>query len=110
MTALWFDPPGRRIVVVMDTTNSTVFIPGATSGIGLALALRLQAAGSTVVVGGRRQALLDSLSEEHGFDTVQVNVADADSIRQAADSVLGTHPEPRHPRDDVRHHAERGPP
>ncbi|WP_349775051.1 SDR family NAD(P)-dependent oxidoreductase [Curtobacterium sp. MCSS17_015] len=93
MTALWFDPPGRRIVVVMDTTNSTVFIPGATSGIGLALALRLQAAGSTVVVGGRRQALLDSLSEEHGFDTVQVNVADADSIRQAADSVLGTHPE-----------------
>ncbi|PZE83381.1 SDR family oxidoreductase [Curtobacterium sp. MCBD17_032] len=76
----------------MDTTNSTVFIPGATSGIGLALALRLQAAGSTVVIGGRRQALLDSLAEEHGLGTVQVDVADADSIRAAADQVLAAHP------------------
>ncbi|PZE91198.1 SDR family oxidoreductase [Curtobacterium sp. MCBD17_008] len=76
----------------MDTTNSTVFIPGATSGIGLALALRLQAAGSTVVIGGRRQALLDSLAEEHGLGTVQIDVADADSIRAAADQVLAAHP------------------
>ncbi|PYY33570.1 oxidoreductase [Curtobacterium sp. MCJR17_055] len=76
----------------MDTTNSTVFIPGATSGIGLTLALRLQAAGSTVVIGGRRQALLDSLAEEHGLGTVQIDVADADSIRAAADQVLAAHP------------------
>ncbi|PYY32147.1 MULTISPECIES: SDR family oxidoreductase [unclassified Curtobacterium] len=76
----------------MDITNSTVFIPGATSGIGLALALRLQQAGSTVVIGGRRQALLDSIATEHGLGTVQIDVADAESIRQAAETVLGTYP------------------
>jgi uncharacterized oxidoreductase len=92
MRGLWMPRHGTGIVVVMDTTNSTVFIPGATSGIGLALALRLQAAGSTVVIGGRRQALLDSLAEEHGLGTVQVDVADADSIRTAADQVLAAHP------------------
>lgn len=92
MCGLWMRRHGAGIVVVMDTTNSTVFIPGATSGIGLALALRLQAAGSTVVIGGRRQALLDSLAEEHGLGTVQIDVADADSIRAAADQVLAAHP------------------
>jgi uncharacterized oxidoreductase len=92
MRGLWMPRHGTGIVVVMDTTNSTVFIPGATSGIGLALALRLQAAGSTVVIGGRRQALLDSLAEEHGLGTVQIDVADADSIRAAADQVLAAHP------------------
>lgn len=92
MSALWMPlrPPG--IVVVMDITNSTVFIPGATSGIGLALAQRLQAAGSTVVIGGRRQALLDSLATEHGFGTVQIDVADASSIAAAAASVLDAYP------------------
>lgn len=92
MCGLWMRRHGAGIVVVMDTTNSTVFIPGATSGIGLTLALRLQAAGSTVVIGGRRQALLDSLAEEHGLGTVQIDVADADSIRAAADQVLAAHP------------------
>jgi uncharacterized oxidoreductase len=77
----------------MDTTNSTVFIPGATSGLGLGLALRLQQAGSTVVIGGRRQQLLDSLAAEHGFDTVLVDVADAASITTAAATVLERHPD-----------------
>jgi uncharacterized oxidoreductase len=93
MHGVWLPPDAESIVVVMDTTNSTVFIPGATSGIGLALALRLQQAGSTVVIGGRRQALLDSLAAEHGLGTVQVDVADADSIQRAASAVLAEHPE-----------------
>ncbi|RPE82480.1 putative oxidoreductase [Curtobacterium sp. PhB137] len=82
----------QRMVVDMDITNSTVFIPGATSGIGLALAQRLQAAGSTVVIGGRRQSLLDSLAAEHGFGTVQIDVSDAASIEKAAASVLEAYP------------------
>ena len=93
MDEVWLPRAVESIVVVMDITNSTVFIPGATSGIGLALALRLQQAGSTVVIGGRRQALLDSLAAEHGLGTVQVDVADADSIGTAAATVLAEHPE-----------------
>lgn len=92
MTALWFGRSGGRIVVDMDITNSTVFIPGATSGIGLGLAQRLQAAGSTVVIGGRRRALLDSLHDEYGFDIVELDVTDPASITAAAASVVETHP------------------
>ncbi|MFC3688813.1 SDR family oxidoreductase [Aquipuribacter hungaricus] len=77
----------------MDTTGRTVFIPGATSGIGLALALRLQAAGSTVVVGGRRTDLLRAITAEHGLEGVTVDTADPASITAAAAQVLAAHPD-----------------
>jgi short-subunit dehydrogenase involved in D-alanine esterification of teichoic acids len=72
--------------------GNTIFIPGATSGIGLALALRLQRRGNTVVIGGRRAALLEQLKAQHGFDTVQLDTADAASIRSAAAEVIAKHP------------------
>jgi short-subunit dehydrogenase involved in D-alanine esterification of teichoic acids len=77
----------------MNITGNTIFIPGATSGIGLALARRLQAKGNTVVVGGRRTELLATLAAEHGFDTVRIDTADAESIRAAATEVLDKHPD-----------------
>lgn len=40
----------------MNISGNTVFIPGSTSGIGLALAL--QAKGNHVIIGGRRTALV----------------------------------------------------
>ncbi|GAA3645203.1 SDR family oxidoreductase [Microbacterium marinilacus] len=77
----------------MDITHDTVFIPGATSGIGLALALRLQARGATVVIGGRRQELLDSLAAQHGFGAVRIDTADPESIREASANVIRRWPE-----------------
>ncbi|OCG75367.1 SDR family oxidoreductase [Microbacterium sediminis] len=77
----------------MDITRDTVFIPGATSGIGLALARRLQRRGSTVIIGGRRQELLDRLATEHGFGTVRLDTTDADSIRAASEEVIRRWPE-----------------
>ncbi|WAJ46043.1 SDR family NAD(P)-dependent oxidoreductase [Mycobacterium sp. Aquia_216] len=78
----------------MNISGNTIFIPGSTSGIGLALALRLQAKGNTVIVGGRRTELLEQIAAEHpGFDTVQIDTADADSVRSAADEVIGRHPD-----------------
>ncbi|MCV7028572.1 SDR family oxidoreductase [Mycobacterium sherrisii] len=77
----------------MEITGNTIFIPGSTSGIGLALALRLQAKGNTVIVGGRRTELLDQIAAEHpGLDTVRIDTADAASIRSAAGEVLARHP------------------
>ncbi|MFC5911019.1 SDR family oxidoreductase [Streptacidiphilus monticola] len=76
----------------MDITRRTVFIAGATSGIGLELARRFAAAGSTVVIGGRRSDLLARLADE-GFATVPVDVTDQDSVDRARDSVLHTHPD-----------------
>lgn len=78
----------------MRISGNTIFIPGATSGIGLALAERLQAAGNTVVVGGRRRELLDEIAVRHpGIDTVEIDTTDASSIARAAAVVLERHPE-----------------
>ena len=77
----------------MDLTNSTIFIPGATSGIGLALAVALHEQGSTVVVGGRRTDLLERIAAEHpGLDTVRIDTTDPESIASAAKEVLDRHP------------------
>jgi uncharacterized oxidoreductase len=78
----------------MNISGNTIFIPGSTSGIGLALALELTAKGNTVIVGGRRTELLDQIAAEHpGIDTVQVDCADAVSIDAAAKEVLAKHPD-----------------
>lgn len=75
----------------MDITSRTVFIAGATSGIGLDLARRFATAGSTVIVGGRRTDLLDRIAAE-GMATVQIDVTDQDSVDRARDTILRTHP------------------
>jgi short-subunit dehydrogenase involved in D-alanine esterification of teichoic acids len=78
----------------MNITGNTIFIPGSTSGIGLAMALRLRGKGNTVIVGGRRTELLERIAAEHpGIDTVQIDTADAASVRSAAEQVLTRHPD-----------------
>ncbi|MEU6272832.1 SDR family NAD(P)-dependent oxidoreductase [Streptomyces populi] len=78
----------------MNISGNTVFIPGATSGIGLALALALKARGNTVIVGGRRADLLERIAAEHpGIGTVRIDTADAASITAAARQVLTAHPD-----------------
>jgi uncharacterized oxidoreductase len=75
----------------VNVTNRTVFIAGATSGIGLELARRFAGAGSVVIVGGRRTDLLEKLAAE-GFATVPIDVTDQASIDRARDTILNSHP------------------
>ncbi|MEV4570166.1 SDR family NAD(P)-dependent oxidoreductase [Nonomuraea sp. NPDC049419] len=78
----------------MQISGNTIFIPGATSGIGLALALALRDKGNTVIVGGRRTELLERIAAEHpGVDTVTVDTADPAGIQAAAGQVLARHPD-----------------
>ena len=78
----------------MKITGNTIFIPGSTSGIGLALALRLREKGNTVIIGGRRTELLEQIAAEHPeIDTVQIDTADAASVRSGTDQVLARHPD-----------------
>ncbi|MEQ3549994.1 SDR family NAD(P)-dependent oxidoreductase [Pseudonocardia nematodicida] len=78
----------------MQITGRTVFIPGSTSGIGLALALALRDRGNTVIVGGRRRERLDQLVAEHpGLDAVEIDTTDPSNIRTAVAEVLRRHPD-----------------
>jgi short-subunit dehydrogenase involved in D-alanine esterification of teichoic acids len=78
----------------MRIQANTIFIPGATSGIGLALALQLQEKGNTVVVGGRRDELLSQIAAEHpGIGTVHIDTTEPTSISAAAEEVLASYPE-----------------
>jgi short-subunit dehydrogenase involved in D-alanine esterification of teichoic acids len=77
----------------MRISGNTIFIPGSTSGIGLALALALQAKGNTVIVGGRRTDQLDTITAQHPkLGAVRIDVADPASITKAADRVLADYP------------------
>jgi len=71
----------------MDITHRTALIVGGTSGIGLGLARRFAAAGSTVVVGGRTPGRVDDL------ETVEIDVTDPASVLRARDEVLAAHPD-----------------
>ncbi len=70
----------------MQLTNRTVLVVGGTSGIGLGLARRFAAAGSTVIVGGRDTGRVDDL------ETLEIDVTDPESVYRARDRVLAAHP------------------
>ncbi|MFJ7387870.1 SDR family NAD(P)-dependent oxidoreductase, partial [Rhodococcus erythropolis] len=72
----------------MNISGNTIFIAGGTSGIGLALAVGLQNEGNKVIIGGRRSALLQEISDKYsGIGTVVIDVDDPKSIRTAYESV-----------------------
>ncbi|AGL16843.1 SDR family oxidoreductase [Actinoplanes sp. N902-109] len=78
----------------MNISGNTIFIPGATSGIGLALALALQARGNEVVIGGRRTELLDRIVAEHpGVHAYRIDTADPQSIADVSKQVIAEHPD-----------------
>ena len=78
----------------MRISGNTIFIPGGTSGIGLGLALRFQAAGNTVIIAGRRTELLASIAAEHpGIQTIELDTTDADAVVAVSKQVQERWPE-----------------
>lgn len=67
----------------MPWTYKKVLVIGATSGIGEALAARLVAAGSSVIVTGRRKEKLEQFVHKHGKDkstAVPLDITNIDEI------------------------------
>lgn len=78
----------------MRTTGNTIFLPGGTSGIGRGLAERFAARGDRVVVGGRRQELLDEIAAgSDRIEAVRIDTSDAASIREVSAEVQERFPE-----------------
>jgi uncharacterized oxidoreductase len=76
------------------TTGNTIFLPGGTSGIGRGLAERFAARGDRVIIGGRRQELLDEIAAGHDrIEAVRIDTSDAASIREVSAEVQERFPE-----------------
>src|SRR6186997_3380203 len=69
----------------MDLSNNTVLVTGGASGIGLALAVRFQAAGSSVIICGRRADKLAEAKAAH--PALQTHVADVSTAAGRQDLV-----------------------
>lgn len=70
------------------TVPKTVLITGATSGIGLASARRMQALGWRVLATARTAEGVQMLSRTHGFDSLTLELAQSTSIADCADRAL----------------------
>ena len=78
----------------MRTTGNTIFLPGGTSGIGRGLAERFAARGDRVIIGGRRQELLDEIAAgDPLIEAVRIDISDAESIKAVSAEVQRRFPE-----------------
>lgn len=77
----------------MRMTGNTILITGGASGIGRALAQSFHALGNTVIIAGRREALLEGVTSANpGMKSAMLDIADADAIHSFAQQLKLEYP------------------
>ena len=77
----------------MKTIQNTILITGGTSGIGLELAVQLQALGNTVIITGRDQSKLERIKRDHPcLHVVASDVSDSQAISSLYERVIREFP------------------
>ncbi len=75
-----------------DWQGRVVWLVGASSGIGRALAVALHGAGATVILSARQKPLLDDFVREHpGSEAISLDVLEAATLQQAAQQIVSDH-------------------
>lgn len=71
----------------MNTVNQTILITGCSTGIGYRTAVLLKERGYRVIASARKAEDVTRLSDE-GFEAIQLDLADSDSIKKAVEQVI----------------------
>jgi len=78
---------------ITSWAGKTVWLVGASTGIGRATAVALHAAGASVIVSARGRDALDAFVAERGSraDAIALDATDRDAMRDAAARIVGVH-------------------
>jgi uncharacterized oxidoreductase len=77
----------------MKVTGNTILVTGGGSGIGRGLAEAFQALGNTVVIAGRRKAMLEETTKANaGMGALTLDIENAASIQEFAKQVAAGYP------------------
>ena len=77
----------------MKLTDNTILITGGGSGIGRGLAEAFHALGNKIIIAGRRQSVLEEVTDANpGMAFVMLDITNAAAIQAFAEEVTELHP------------------